>query len=326
MLYESIIQPLIYLEKNPIKIESFGGIEGNNKNVLVKLLLIMGDDVGQRKAAGLNGIRSRNNSRYFSDFSSDQYITNSILPSKREIKKIKSAPIDDKTAKSNSLKSYSHFWEIKSISNNYFPSFVICILHLWNLGLVRRILHYLSKKLEKNWTEKMNSEFYKIIKNPLFNEKGKLNSFPGRIFFEVIDHIEIMVNICKDGDIVKIEKNPQDIINFLNLTKSLQNQLYKKEYSVLEINSLDENIKNWKDMLKKICPNESYSFPNWDTLDGVILMIQQFGPLVYYSTQRFESWHRPLRTAGEYLNSSKSATTHLKKIWRMILNRELENK
>lgn len=244
----------------------------------------------------------------------------------------KAGMIWGESAKLKSFRDRCPLWELLGMADDWPLQFPPCLLHVWNLGILKHMMlwigHFLGKKfvmatkaiLEKSDTNLLHGfQIEPDLCQPIYGSadcgsalttRSHRGSFWAAFYRGPFSNLLCTQSskwIKDDTDRERLEK----IIRMVKLTKELQSRLYMTSWTNDDCDQLEMLIYRWKLKVFTIfhrfiaCQDDkslthpSFSidlrFPKFDILDSFPLMIKMWGPPQAYSTQRFESLYASVK-------------------------------
>ena len=189
--------------------------------------------------------------------------------------------------------------------------FPVCELHLFRLGILKRLLHVFGRKYGQEFMSKWNLLFKKrIFKDSQKGDDYQISvsrSISGKDIVKIYNnfgHNTQMAIYSKIG--VSISKHDQVTEkNIWSRATMMMNKLRKKKsWSIEEIRELRTEIYEFKRSLLLYFDDESWKQPNFENLDILPDLILELGPCRYFSSETYEPLHRTMKKAIRHCNQS----------------------
>ena len=168
--------------------------------------------------------------------------------------------------------------KLDEVDHRFYSVFAPCLLHLWQLGIVKTLFKWIGifngKEFMKNintylkTTPSLNSE----IKMEIYNNGFTGTTFPrqGKFWKILITSVGIFNNFMVKFGLLQ-DLNFKKTIEILEMTLNLQDCLFKKRFSDQDLEILSQKIFEWKKQIQDVFKDLKYKkkpinflFPNFD--------------------------------------------------------------
>lgn len=272
-----ITQDLEFLENHPMIL-----MIGNQKRrVWVRLVSVLGDDIGLRKLAGLMGTGANRRCRFSTNlktnfaFHDDRFVSpRRLRDSIKTFELIQRATFNPDNAQARELNKlgvlpaakFSFFWRLTYFRKDFFRRFPADSLHFWYIGILKTLFEWIAPILSQATAKTINDRILRLRPQecavPLRGTKeifttgrvpGFITNLTGAGMKQLIGITDLLLPLIPDEDI-------RDLLQKTHLL----DEAIRSPYQTQEIiDVMNVRISEWKSKLIAVFPAHSYGKPNF---------------------------------------------------------------
>lgn len=178
---------------------------------------------------------------------------------------------------------------LSECQTDLFSMLMPCILHLFHLGLCKRLWFWIGQLLGKEFRKIVNGLLREgkqmagletSLRSDLWDDNGECVSRPGRFWKEVTNYgVSILTCAARHAAISATSENFISncfaICALLRHTTALQNILFSRTFTHRKLSDLEELVKAWKDSVMSIfkdVKDVNFNMPNFDNSTSLFLL------------------------------------------------------